>query len=286
MKRSFILTILPFLAACIHEPECTPGRTAPIRISLDWSKLAEGREKPDSMQLFLYGRASGRCAHFTIGGDTTLLLTCDDYDLLIFNNNSTVFGFRGLDSFKNAEAYILPGERAGAAQPGYIPCADWLYADAREGIAVAADMAGPVPLTPGALVTEITVQIAVEGLDRASALDARLSGAASGLYLHSRTPSPDAPARVRFSTEACEGGYTAHTVTFGCSSGTPLMLQMRATLTDGSQRTSQVDITDISGQAPGGSVQVNVGVNLNPELGLTAVIRSWKIGDTTYTELQ
>ena len=64
------------------------------------------------------------------------------------------------------------------------------------------------------------------------------------------------------------------------------MLQMRATLTDGSQRTSQVDITDISGQAPGGSVQVNVGVNLNPELGLTAVIRSWKIGDTTYTELQ
>ena len=229
------------------------------------------------MQLLFYGRANGRCTHFTIDGDVTLLLPCDDHDLLIFNNHSTVFGFRGLDSFKNAKAYILPGERAGAAQPGYIPRANWLYTDAREGIAVTASM---VLLTPGALVSEIAVQIAIEGLDLASALDARLSGAASGLYLHSRTPSPAAPDMIRLNTAAaCEGGYTARTVTLGCGSGTPLMLHMRA----GSQRTTQVDITDIGGQARGGSVQVNAGIDLNPELGLTAVIRSRVIGDTTYT---
>ena len=288
-----ILMIVTCFIKCSAKDDPEQPSYGFIGYSLKWEDILNGYESPKKVRYCFYPMDKG--AMIQIEGDANGLnftLPPDKYRLLVFNCDADNIGFRNMETYETAEAFIpeTKATRTTVAKriPLYGIAVDELEVEANEGTNNKREF------NMASLIREVTLDVKVEGMEYIKECRGELSGVPSAFNLCRQEIVPDKTTTVNFETTTSAEGVNTKVLILGTApkkGDTPPALptnevKLDFTLKDGSTISSTLDLGNSIGETESNNVNVDVSVTVEKEASFSVTINNWEVsaGDNMVIE--
>lgn len=280
MKKVTLFTVLAFLSlSCVKEREIPCGS---FTITTDWGNLP----KSVGMSLLFYPVNGGKPIRREITANGYICnLPEGKYRVLLFNNDTKNIRFNNIDTYELAEAYVVPVSKAEqmANQP------DMLYGTFIEEINIKQNEPAQNRVKITSYVKNITANINLSADGPAiKNISAQLKGISPSLNLshgHPLSTTTTGNMEMQASVQS-DGNVTVNCATFGICPPTDnpnptevpkTVVEIAAVYHDNTQKTVTADISEVIQKIE----NENEAIIQLKEMGLIAIVTSWKIGSAT-----
>lgn len=262
---------------CERNELCYDHPHGSLWVDVDWSELPEGIALPDGVRISLYNGKESTTYRNTYGG--SIVSSDGEHHLLVFNSDTEMILFRGMDRMETAEAYLdmrtrapyrnSPATKSGSINGIYYPAQSRANDRTRSEILVgqpdrvfATDTAtiqvsynatqthDTIYVRPKSRVMFVKLTVRVKGIDNVRQCRGSLSGVCRSLMLGESVPGTETGTMI-FDMTKKNNTYTQTLTVFGLAQSpeeTPAeeqvqqIVSLEFLLRDNSVKTFEVDV--------------------------------------------
>lgn len=216
---TFLILIVTVATSCrkeLHDPISNNGEIE-VRIAMDWSQL---EYEPVEMSVMFFPIDGGKphMRYFT-KNNPIVEIYAGVYSVLIFNEDSDVIKFRGVDKYETFEAYMTTSDSDSYLNDGIIEHVDRLYVYSIDSMSVM-DSEMKVAMqelvcAPRNVIVSLGIDMPIKSIENAKAARGTLTGVAHSMFLHDIEVVKDSPKTVAFEVSLTETGVSASIGVFG-----------------------------------------------------------------------
>lgn len=200
----------------LHDPLNNNGEIE-LRLAVDWSQI---EYDPQEMSIVFFPLDGGKphMRYFT-KDNPVIEIYKGAYSVLIFNDDSDMIKFRGIDHYETFEAYIITSDPDSYGKSEIIEHADKLYVYSIDSMSVV-DIKTKAPqqeiaCTPKNVIVSLGIDMPVQSIENAKAARGTLAGVASSIFMHDQEVVKESPKTVAFDVTLTETGVTTSIGVFG-----------------------------------------------------------------------
>lgn len=274
---TMITNLIYLCTGCERNDLCYDHPHGSLWVDVDWSGLPEGLPLPEGVRISLYNGKESTTYRDTYGGN--IVSTDGEHHLLVFNSDTEMILFRGMDRLETAEAYLdvrtrapyrnSPATKAGSRNGIYYPPVsranertrsevlvgqpDRVFATATTTVKVTYNETqthDTIHARPESRVMFVNLKVRVKGIDNVRECRGSLSGVCRS-YFFGRDISGQETGTMIFDLEKNNNTYTQTVTVFGLAKSpqdTPAEEQIQQIvaleflLKDNSVKTFEVDV--------------------------------------------
>lgn len=276
-----LLTVVATMIKCSDEKKFEPGQGY-VYYSFDWSTILPGTTAPKQLRYCFYAQDGGSVIMMDNEvGDLTFTLPPAHYKVLIFNYDADNIQFRNITDYDKAEAYIPQTKANDGTESGSIP----LYGIACEDLNICSGENAPVSFKPQPLVRQVSINIALKGMEQVSECKGSISGVATTLNLSRQSIVSGVTTDLNFKTIPSEEGRKANVMVLGKAphkedekpEAPTHMVTLDLTFTDGSTASTSIDVGNSIENTEGNNVNLEIEATVNPGPTFTLTINHWEV---------
>lgn len=288
LRYAAVAAVVTLLASsCVKRNLYVKPDEGTVILDIDWQNLVAGETAPQQMSLYFYGDDGTLMRGTSENGTFTTVLPSGSYKVLAVNEDVDGVGFTNMSDYDKAYAYALPLNKLAQANEEWVRQPGWVYGGHLLDVNVIKHDTVQQTVVPEPMVQRVSMNIFLQGdYDAVTEMSAALTGVAASVLL-STGECNDYAAITQLEPQQVSGNhYTANALVFGVAAvdpNAPVDNQVRLELAfnnGGSQVLEETITGDGIAEDPSAmevTINVEIEVSANSEVGFTAAITGWEV---------
>lgn len=272
----FLLFCLLQTSGCTMRQLDVVPDDSQVSINFDWSNLYPGESVPTGMYLYFYGSDGSVISKECTGSTFSGYLPKGNYRVLAYNTDAVGVGYRNINSYKDAQVYLLSQTKATfLSQPVHV------YGIGLDSLTVTSNEPLNTRLKPANLVRRVDVQVTVTGNKSAvGSCVSTLNGINEAVNI-ATGKAVDISGLVSFVLSPTSQGYSSEVSLFGKTQNAPSELGVTLNFTGGGSQSLSMDVTNALDGVITTVVPVNVKIDVEVtgtiQGGFHATLKGWSV---------